>query len=238
VAQERGLWVGDVVTMTFSLTGDQPVEVVGILDSLDAQALSTSWFVSLDTYAEHFTEDVDASVLVRVADGVSVQEAQAAVEGALADHPTADVRDQAAAAAARGATVQQVLGLVTVLLVLTVVIALLGITNTLALSVAERTREIGLLRAVGTTRRQVGGMFQAEAVLVAALAGVLGLGLGVGLGAVTVTALGRAAPLAIAVPVGQLAAVALVALGAGLVAGLGPARRAARMDVLEAIAAH
>ncbi len=238
VAEERGLGLGDVVTMTFSLTGDQPLEVVGILDSLDAQALSTSWVVSLDTYARHFTEDVDASVLVRVADGVPASAGRSAVEGALADHPTAEVRDQAAAAAARGATVQQVLGLVTVLLVLTVVIALLGITNTLALSVGERTREIGLLRAVGTTRRQVGWMIQAEAVLVAALAGVLGVGLGVGLGAVTVSALGRTTPLAIALPAGQLAAVALVALGAGLLAGLAPARRAARMEVLDAIAAH
>jgi putative ABC transport system permease protein len=237
VADERGLDVGDTVTMTFSYTGDQELEVVGVLDSLDAQALSTSWFVSLDTYAAHFTEDVDASVLVRVADGVPVEKAQAAVRGALADHPTADVRDQATAAAARGATVQQVLGLVTVLLVLTIVIALLGITNALALSVAERTREIGLLRAVGTTRRQVASMVQAEAVLVAALAGVLGLALGVGLGAVTVSALGRTAPLAIALPVGQLAAVAVLALGAGLVAGLAPARRASRMEVLSAIAA-
>ncbi len=238
VAEDRGLDVGDAVTMTFSYTGNQELRVVGILDSLDAQALSTSWFVSLETYEKHFTEDVDAAVLVRVADGVTADAAQAAVRGALVDHPTADVRDQAAAAAARGATVQQVLGLVTVLLVLTVVIALLGITNTLALSVAERTREIGLLRAVGTTRRQVGSMVQLEAVLVAALAGVLGLALGVGLGAVTVSALSRTAPLAVALPVAPLVAVALLALATGLVAGLAPARRAARMEVLAAIAAH
>ncbi|MDC7120850.1 ABC transporter permease [Cellulomonas fimi] len=238
VAEERDLQVGDVVTMTFSLTGDQDLEIVGVLDSLDAQALSTSWLVSLETYARHFTEDVDAAVMVRAADGIPVEQAQAAVREALADHPTADVRDQATAAAARGATVQQVLGLVTVLLVLTVLIAMLGITNSLALSVAERTREIGLLRAVGTSRRQVRSMIQSEAVIVAALAGLLGLALGTGMGAVTVTALARTAPLAITLPAGQLAAVALVALGAGVVAGLAPARRAARMDVLEAIATH
>ncbi|AXH96182.1 ABC transporter permease [Ornithinimicrobium avium] len=236
VAAERDLSVGDEVTMTFSYTGDQRLPVVGILDSLDAQALSTSWFVSLDTYARNFTEDVDASVLVRLVDGADVGRATAQVEAALEDHPTADVRNQAAAAAARGATVEQVLGLVTVLLVLTVIIALLGITNTLALSVSERTREIGLLRAVGADRRQVGGMIRAEAVLVAALAGVLGLGLGVGLAAVTVSALGRVAPLAISLPVGRLALVAMLAVAAGLVAGLLPARRAARMDVLQAIA--
>ncbi|MBX9245618.1 FtsX-like permease family protein [Actinotalea ferrariae] len=238
VAEERGLEVGDTVTMTFSYTGDQRLPVVGVLDSVDAQALSTGWFVSLDTYAAHFTEDLDASVFVRAADGVPADEVRAAVEGVLADHPTAAVRDQAAAAEARGATVDQVLGLVTVLLVLTVVIALLGITNTLALSVAERTREIGLLRAVGGTRRQIGAMVRSEAVLVAAIAGALGLALGVGLGAATVTALGRSAPLAIALPAGRLAVVLVVAVVAGLVAGLAPSRRAARMDVLQAIATH
>lgn len=238
VAQERGLEVGDTVTMTFSATGDQDLRVVGVLDSLDAQALSTSWLVSLGTYAEHFTEDLDATVLVRGADGVAAEDLRAAVEDVLADHPTAAVQDQAAAAEARGATVDQVLGLVTVLLVLTVVIALLGITNTLALSVAERTREIGLLRAVGGTRQQVGAMVRSEAVLVAALAAVVGLGLGVGLGAATVAALGRTAPLVVALPAGRLAVVVVLAVVAGMVAGLAPSRRAARMDVLEAIATH
>ncbi|MGA8045169.1 MAG: FtsX-like permease family protein [Dermatophilaceae bacterium] len=235
VADERGLSLGDTVDMTFSYTGDQPLQVVGVLDSLDAQALSTSWIVSLETYAEHFTEDVDASVLLRLSDGVDTDAAAATVQAALADHPAADVRDQATAAAARGATVEQVLGLVTVLLVLTVTIALLGITNTLALSVAERTREIGLLRAVGTSRRQVGWMILAEAVLVAALASILGLGLGVSLGAATVDALAQQAPLAISLPAGRLALIVAVALAAGLLAGLLPARRAARIDVLRAI---
>lgn len=236
VADERGLGVGDVVTMTFSRTGDVPVTVVGVLDAVDAQALSTSWFVSLETYAANFTEDVDASVLVRLADGVDTDAGTAAVEQALTDHPTVAVRDQASAAAARGAAVDQVLGLVTVLLVLTVAIALLGITNTLALSVAERTREIGLLRAVGATRTQVARMIRSEAVLVAALAAALGVALGTGLGAATVVALGRTAPLAVTVPVGRLGVVVLVATVAGLLAGLAPARRAARMDVLDAIA--
>lgn len=237
MADERGLAVGDTVTMTFARTGDRELEVVGVLDPVDAQALSTSWIVSLGTYAENFTEDVDASVLVRLADGVPTAEGQRAVETALADHPTVAVRDQAGAAEARGAAVEQVLGLVTLLLVLTVLIALLGITNTLALSVTERTREIGLLRAIGTTRAQIGAMVRAEAVLVAGLAAVVGAALGVGLGAAAVAAIGRSAPLAVTVPVGRLVLVVLTAVAAGLVAGLAPARRAARMDVLDAIAA-
>lgn len=238
LADERGLHVGDVVTLTLSHGGAQDLTVAGVVDSLDAQALSTGWLVSLDTYARHFTEDVDASVLVRAADGVSADRARDAVRAALTDHPTAAVRDQATAAQARGATVEQVLGLVSVLLALVVVIALLGITNTLALSVADRVREIGLLRAVGTTAAQVGRMVRAEAVLVAALAAVLGLALGTGLGAVTVTSvLGRDAPLAVALPLDRLAGVVLAAVVVGLVAGLAPARRAARTDVLAALAA-
>ncbi|QGQ19425.1 FtsX-like permease family protein [Cellulomonas sp. JZ18] len=238
VAAERGLRVGDVVVLTLSHGGPQDFVVVGVVDSLDAQALSTAWFVSLDTYAQHFTEDVDASVLVRAADGVTAAQARTAVGAALRDHPTAAVRDQAAAAHARGASVEQVLGLVHVLLGLVVVIALLGVTSTLALSVAERVREIGLLRAVGTTTAQVGRMVRAEAVLVAGLAAVLGLALGIGSASVTVSAvLGRDTPLAVALPAGPLAVVVLAAVGVGLVAGLAPARRAARTDVLTALAA-
>ncbi|WP_309134666.1 FtsX-like permease family protein [Cellulomonas sp.] len=238
LSTERDLHVGDVVRLTLSHAGVQELEVVGVVDSLDAQALSTAWIVSLDTYARHFAEDLDASVLVRTAGGVGADEARASVRAALADHPTAAVRDQAAAAQARGAAVDEVLGLVGVLLGLVVVLALLGVTSTLALSVAERVREIGLLRAVGTTSGQVGRMFRAEALLVAALATVLGLGLGVALGALTVSAvLGREAPLAVSLPVGRLAAVVLAAGVVGVVAGLAPARRAARTDVLTALAA-
>jgi putative ABC transport system permease protein len=132
--------------------------------------------------------------------------------------------------------VDQILGLVTVLLLLAVVIALLGITNALALSVVERTREVGLLRAVGMTRKQLRWMVRGEAVLVAAMAVVLGVGLGVLLGAVTVASLRTTAPMAVTVPVGQVALIVAAATVAGLVAGLLPARRAARMDVLAAIA--
>lgn len=236
VAKERGIRVGDTVTMTFSHTGDQRLPVVGILDSVDAQALSTSWVVSLDTYARNYTEDLDASILVRLAPGVSEPEGREAIATALEGFPTAAVQDLAQAAAQRAAAMGQILGLVTVLLVLTVIIALLGITNTLALSVSERTREIGLLRAVGATGRHVRRMVLGEAFLVAALAAVLGVGMGAGLGAVAIRAVGRTAPLPLVIPLGQLVGLVVVAAGAGLVAGLAPARRAARMQVLAAIA--
>ena len=128
------------------------------------------------------------------------------------------------------------LGLVTVLLGFAVLIALLGITNTLALSIVERTREIGLLRAVGMTRQQLRWMVRAEAALVAAVAVVVGLVLGVGLGTATIAGLSSDTDLVVSVPAGQLAGLVVVAVLAGLAAGLLPARRAARLDVLTAIA--
>ncbi|WP_446220027.1 FtsX-like permease family protein [Micromonospora sp. IBHARD004] len=236
VARERRLAVGDPLPMTFSRVGTRQLRVVGLLRDRDARALSTDYLISLAGYAELYSENVDASLLIRTADGVDRDAAERAVRAALADHPTAELRDQAAAVAARTTTVDQMLGLVTALLMLAVLIALLGITNTLALSITERTAELGLLRAVGMTRRQLGWLVRGEAVLVAALAAVLGLPLGVGFAAATVAALGREAPMALAMPAGRLGLVLAVTLAAGLLAGLLPARRAARLDVLAAIA--
>ncbi|MFU8854455.1 FtsX-like permease family protein [Micromonospora sp. SL1-18] len=235
VARDRRLRVGDELPMTFSRTGAQRLAVVGLLRNGDARALSTDYLISLGTFARLYSEEMDASVLIRTADGTDRAAAERAIKAALADTPTAQLRDQAAAVDGRTQMIDQVLGLVTVLLMLAVLIALLGITNTLALSITERTAEIGLLRAVGMTRRQLGWLIRAEAVLVAALASVLGIALGVGFAAATVRALGRDAPTVLTVPANRLLVVLTVALAAGLLAGLLPARRAARLDVLAAI---
>lgn len=235
-AKERGLTVGDTLTMTFPRDGDQSLPVVGVMADDAAQALSTSYILSLDSYAAHYSENVDATVYVALADGVDQARARAALKAAVADFPNAQVRDQAEAAAGRATAIEQVLGLITVLLGFAVLIALLGITNTLALSIVERSREIGLLRAVGMTRRQLRWMVRAEAVLVACVAVLSGLALGVGLAAATLAALASDGPVVLRVPVGQLFAIVAVTVVGGLVAGLLPARRAARLDVLTAIA--
>jgi putative ABC transport system permease protein len=146
------------------------------------------------------------------------------------------VRDQAAVIAGRTQTVDQIFGLVTVLLGFAMVIAVLGIANTLALSIVERTREIGLLRSVGMSRGAVALMVQTEAVMVAVVALVTGLALGIGAAFAAVGALSTIAPLGIVIPVDQLVALVVVVAVAGLVAGLAPARRAAGLPVLEAIA--
>jgi putative ABC transport system permease protein len=128
-----------------------------------------------------------------------------------------------------------VLGIVDILLFFAVAVAALGIANTLALSVVERTRELGLLRAVGMERRQLRRMIRVEGILVALFGGVLGVGLGVAFGAATAAAL----PVDTAVltfPAMRLLAILVAAGVLGLVAAALPARRAARLDVLDAVA--
>jgi putative ABC transport system permease protein len=236
-AEARGLNVGDELVMTFARTGDQSLPIIGLLEDGDEWAVSTSFLVGLDTYATHFTEDVDATVMVQLADGVSAQQGERAIRDALADFPTATVRNLEEARLHRTQQIDLILGLVTVLLLLAVGIALLGITNTLALSIVERTREIGLLRAVGMTRRQVGAMIRWEALLVAVLGGVLGIAFGVAFGWVAVRALAnQGTTIQLAVPGIQLLAYLGIAGIAGLLAGVVPARRAANLDVLQAIA--
>ncbi|HEY6532078.1 MAG TPA: FtsX-like permease family protein, partial [Acidimicrobiales bacterium] len=118
---------------------------------------------------------------------------------------------------------------------LAIVIALLGITNTLALSILERTRELGLLRAVGMTRSQLRATVRYESVIIALLGTVLGLAVGVGFGWAFVTAMHDIGITTLSIPVGQLGVVVVLAAAAGVVAALWPARRAARLDVLGAI---
>jgi putative ABC transport system permease protein len=237
-ATERHLRVGDTLAMTFPRDGEQALRVVGVMAEKTAQALSTGYVISMDTYARHYSENVDATVYVKLAKGVDHAKGQAALKAAVVDFPNAQVRDQAEAAAGRAAAIEEVLGLVTVLLGFAVLIALLGITNTLALSIVERTREIGLLRAVGMTRQQLRWMVRTEAALIAAVAVVVGLALGVGLGIATIAGLSSDADLVVRVPTGQLVGTVVFAVLAGLAAGLLPARRAARLNVLDAIATH
>ena len=129
------------------------------------------------------------------------------------------------------------LGIVYVLLFLAIVIALMGIANTLSLAIHERTRELGLLRAVGQSRRQLRSMVRWESVIIALFGTAGGLVLGVFLGWALVQAASAAGFATFAAPAGQLAVVLVAGAVAGVLAGVGPARRAARLDVLAAISA-
>ena len=236
LARERHLAVGDSLPMTFARTGRQNLRIVGLLRDKDADGLSTGYLISLASFTRNYSENVDASILVKLADGVDSRSGASTLRTALSDYPTVAIRDQGSAVAGRVQAIDQVLGMVTVLLLLTIVIATMGIANTLALSMLERTREIGLLRAVGMTRRQLRAMVRTEALLVAAFAVLVGLVLGTGLGGTAVEVLGLTSSMAVRLPILQLLAVVLLAAVTGLLAGAIPARRAARLDVLQAIA--
>lgn len=116
VAEDEGLTLGDTVPMTFARTGTTPMPVVAIFDQADQWAVSTSYLLSLATYAEHFTEDVDAVVYVSAADGVALRELRAAVDEVMTAFPTGIVRDHAEARDSRTDAIDQILAMVTVLL--------------------------------------------------------------------------------------------------------------------------
>ena len=156
----------------------------------------------------------------------------------LAGYPGAQLLDQAAYAQSRSAMLGNLLGLVTALLALAIIIALLGIANALALSVVERTGELGLLRAIGMRRGQLAQMIAAESAIIAVIGAALGIALGLGLGTALAYAVTRAQQPTVVVPAGQVVAFAAAAVIAGVAASVAPARRAARLNMLDAIASE
>ncbi|MFF3948533.1 ABC transporter permease [Streptomyces sp. NPDC001902] len=200
--------------------------------------LGGDYIVTRTAWAPHKVQDADDLVAVAFKKGVALDEGRTAVQAIARQYgnPEVQTREEYAESAASGVDIM--LTLVYALLALAVLIALLGIANTLTLAVHERTRELGLLRAVGQTRSQLRAMVRWESVLVAAFGTAGGLALGGFLGWALVKASDGAGTSAFAVPPVQLAVVVLVGLAAGVLAGWRPARRAARLDVLRAIAAE
>lgn len=232
-AEEHGLAVGDGVPMLFAAAGERTLEVAAVFES--SPLIGTGHLVSLDTFADLYTQQLDQTVLVRIAGDVEPATARAAIDAVAGAYPGVEVRDQIEFREQQEEQVGRILGLVTALLMLAIVIALLGITNTLALSVFERTREIGLLRAVGMSRRQTRSMIRWEALIVAVTGAVIGVLLGLVFGFAVVRSLDSQGLSALRIPFGQLVAYVAVAGVAGVLAGVLPARRAARLDVLHAI---
>jgi putative ABC transport system permease protein len=200
--------------------------------------LAGDYVITRAAWSPHRTQDSDTLVAVSFREGVSTAKGKAAVDSIAAHYgnPQVQTRHEYAQSSAGG--IDMMLTLVYALLALAVLIALLGIANTLTLAIHERTRELGLLRAVGQTRSQLRAMVRWESVLVAAFGTLGGLALGAFLGWVLVKASDGASDsaFAFALPPVQLVVVALVGVTAGALAGLRPARRAARLDVLRAIA--
>jgi putative ABC transport system permease protein len=233
-ATGRGWAVGDTIAVRFAETGTQRLRVAAVYTDAD---LTGDYFVDLPTFEANVADQFDLKVAVDLADGVSTERGRAAVERVAEAFPQAKVYDGAQLAEASTAQIDTMLNLIYALLGLAVVIALLGIANTLALSIFERTRELGLLRAVGMTRRQLRTTVRYEAVIIALLGTALGLVVGLGFGWALVKALSSKGIGAFTVPVGQLATVVAIAAVSGVGAAILPARRASRLDVLRAIGA-
>jgi putative ABC transport system permease protein len=233
-AEDQGWSVGDRITVEFATVGETELTIAGIF--AENRVVGGNFVVSLDTYQRYFTERLDAWAMVELADGVSPEQGQAALEAAVADFPNVQVQDQAAFREQQAAFVDQLLNLVTALLSMAVLIALFGIANTLGLSIFERTRELGLLRAVGMSRSQVRRMIRWEAVIIAVLGALLGLAIGVFFGWALQQALEGEGVTELAIPGGQLAGYVVFAAIAGVLTAIGPARRASRLNVLESIA--
>ena len=191
--------------------------------------------ISIEQQNAYAGAQLVVSGLVKISEGADLGEVQDAISAALADHPDAKVLDQDGFEAEASGFIDGLLLFVTVMLLLAVMIALLGIVNTLALSVFERTRELGLLRAVGMTRGQVRAMVRWESVVISLIGAMSGAGLGIGIGLALSKALEDEGITGISIPGPQIALYVALAAVAGVLAAVGPAKSAAKVDVLKAV---
>ncbi len=227
LARERGYAVGNVLDAVFPASGPTTLRVGAIFEPDD---LVSGWLTSNTTLQQLVPQATDAAVLVARAEGVDADAVLAAVETMAADYPSVNVQDQAQYRDSIAGQVDRLLALVTALLGMALFIAVLGIMNTLALSIHERTHEIGLLRAVGMTRGQVRRMIRWEAVTVALLGAFVGLVLGVLFGWLTTRVFADQGLTAFVMPYGQLVGAVVLAALAGVLAAVLPARRAAQLE--------
>ncbi len=198
-------------------------------------ALPADYLVTLDTLEKGGLAPLDSMLFVNKTDDADADAVRADVNEILADLPTVTLADPAEFAEQQKAQIDFFLNIIYALLGLAVIIAILGIVNTLALSVIERTREIGLLRAVGLSRPQLRRMVRLESVIVAVLGAVLGVVMGIAFGVALQIAIADQGVDVLAIPWGRLSVFIVVAALVGVLAAVFPARRAARLDVLRAI---
>ncbi|MFF2964329.1 ABC transporter permease [Streptomyces sp. NPDC057963] len=234
-AGKRGLHTGSTARLTFTDGTRQDFTVRAVYDRSE---LAGDYVITRQAWAPHRAQDSDSLIAVSFKPGVSTADGKAAVVKTAAAYGNPDVQTRGEYAQSSAGGIDMMLTLVYALLALAVLIALLGIANTLTLALHERTRELGLLRALGQTRSQLRSMVRWESVLVAAFGTAGGLLLGGFLGRVLVKASAGATDFSFVLPPLRLLVVALVGIAAGALAGWRPARRAARLDVLRAISAE
>jgi putative ABC transport system permease protein len=238
VAEDTGLGVGDQMEIDFlddARPEDQRTATVSGVYSTGPATDLGGYVVGVEVFQAALPTSTDFQVFVQLQDGVSVAEAEPALERIVDPLPSAEVQSVEEYKDEIGSQLNILLGLIVALLLLAVGIAFLGIVNTISLSIIERTRELGLLRAVGMRRRQVRAAVRWESAIISLFGTLLGLAVGLLGGWGIVRALRDEGFEVFAVPVLWLAVISVVAGLLGLAAAVIPAWRASRMNVLEAI---
>ena len=231
-ATDHHLKIGDHIPVLFADTGTRSMRVALIYGSNQPAG---NYFLGISAYQANFTTQYDQLVFVKKAPGVSTAAALAAIKTVTKDYPGVTVQDQAQYIAQSTQFINQILNMMYALLLLAVIIALLGIGNTLALSIYERIREIGLLRAVGMTRSQLRSAIRLESVVIALQGTALGLLIGVLFGWAIVHAINIFGTGVISFPYRTLVYVIILAALGGVVTAIRPAGRAAKLNILRAI---
>jgi putative ABC transport system permease protein len=232
VAEDKDLSVGDFFVVKSTDNRSKSFVVRGIYEGSPFYPLLGTASISQEAFDDLYDRPRNRFTLLNVAGSEAA--AKTNVEQALEGFPDTRIQTRPEWIEKEDREISQFLLLLYVLLALSVIISLFGMVNTLALSVFERTRELGMLRAVGMTRRQTRRMIRHESVITAAIGAALGLPLGILLAALVTRALGQY-DLRFELPYFQLGVLVVVAVAAGIVAAVFPARRAARLDPLRAL---
>jgi putative ABC transport system permease protein len=230
-AKDHHLVMGSPVPLELPTGETVPLKVRGIFKAPSGGSPFGNVTISTSLFDRIYQEPQNVFAFINMAGGVTTQNT-AALTSALKEFPDAKIQTESAFKKQQEAGINVFLNLLYVLLSLSILVSLFGIVNTLVLSVFERTRELGMLRAVGLTRRQTRRMIRHESVVTALIGASLGIPLGVGLALLVGQALGS---FTLAIPWGTLIVFVIAAIIAGLLAAIFPARRAARLNVLAAL---
>jgi putative ABC transport system permease protein len=230
-AKDHDLQIGSTIDVLFPDGGEETVAIKGIFDPPAGGSPFGVLTTSSATFDANFQNPKNVYTFVTMEGGETPQNT-ASLEAALTGFPNAKLQNQEEFKDNQFSGVSQVLNVLYVLLALSVIVSLFGIVNTLVLSVFERTREIGMLRAVGTTRWQVRAMITLESIVTSLMGAVIGITLGIVLAALLIA---RVDFLVLAWPIGSLVVFAIAAVIVGVLAAIFPARRAARLNVIQAL---
>jgi putative ABC transport system permease protein len=231
-ARTLNLHAGDTVRVQLSKGDARVFTIAGVY----GQTPGVNGWITAQTEAAKFRTDQPTEGFVQTAQGASIAQIKARIATMLADNPEVSVTDRSGYVQQQTRSLDSVMTMVQMLVALSIIIAMLGIVNTLALSIIERTRELGLLRAIGLRRGQLMSMVGVESVVISVFGALLGVAVGVAMGAATTRGLRDEGFTTIGVPWAQILAYLALGVVVGVIASVVPAVRAARLNVLNAIA--